>query len=642
MLEGETMSTLGVASVDAPSVDGRTASEPFPAKPGTLAGRVMARLRAPSRFEGMFTPLQRRLGVLWVVLVVPTMAVYGLFATTPDRYIFIFVFFASGAFTAPGLVVAVIGVRKAHPRERICYLLSAVGLVLIFGIGLAMLANVAFGWTFANIAGPPVATAAGVAIITSAVMLTRRRSGRRALSVDLIEAAMSLLVVLAPAVLIWGERVVNAEQAWFTIPSACAAVAAVFAAYWAAAMLVRGGPEAGSLEAIAVALAVTAAADAVAQVAQGISGFTLPASPLLVLHALCMSQLLLLPLFLRRTSLRGLDRLPPQAQVRGGALAAILTLAGLPVLLVTTLALAGRQAWTVPFSLAVLALLLVLAAVRHLLNVRETQRLYGHLESASEERRALLAQVMKRADDDRHRVAAELHEQAVSAYASFVSFIQVVGTPSGAGGGGALTGASTMVRDDLARHADSLRHLMLAIKPLEPEGNGAQTLTAPIHAFVDGLYGDRAAPTLRVEVADGLVLDWISETIALRIIQEALRNVWLHSDAGRVDVVIAAGGDGLVEVRVTDDGVGFDPVHTLFESGIAAMRSFAGAVDGRVTIDSRPGAGTSVVATLGRTGTDDVAPPSLSLAATSLPEPEEQDSLPAGPPRLRLVRNSGG
>ena len=79
----------------------------------------------------------------------------------------------------------------------------------------------------------------------AAVTLTRRRSGGRALSVDLVEAAMALLVVLAPAILIWGERVVRAEEAWFTVPAACGGVATVFAAYWTAAMLVRGGPEAG-------------------------------------------------------------------------------------------------------------------------------------------------------------------------------------------------------------------------------------------------------------------------------------------------------------------------------------------------------------------------------------------------------------
>jgi signal transduction histidine kinase len=628
------MPTLGVAGVDALSVGEPPPPGPLRAGPETRVARAMTRLRSPSRFDGLFTPLQRRVGVLWACVVVPSMAAFGLFATTPDRYVFIFVFFASGAFTTPALYVALLGVRNGPPRDRTAYALASAGLAVIFLIGCAMLLNVGFGWTFGNPLGPPAASLAGTSIVAAAVLLTRGRSGGRALSVDLVEAAMALLVVVAPAVLIWGERVVTADQAWFTVPAACGAIITVFAAYWTAAMLVRGGPEAGTHEAIAVGLALTGAADAVAQIAQGLSGFTLPASPLLVIHALCMSQLLLLPLFLHRRSLRGLDRLPPQAQVRGGALVAVLTLVGLPILLVTTLALDDRQAWTVPISLGVLALLLVLAAARHLLNVRETQRLYGHLASASEERRALLAQVMKRADDDRHRVAAELHEQAVSAYASFVSFIQAVGGPaSGAGGTTALTGASTLVRDDLARHAESLRSLMLAIKPLEPGGSGTQALAAPVRAFVDSLYGDRPAPAVRVEVADGLVLDWISETVALRIIQEALRNVWRHSDAARVDVTIALTGSGLVEVRVADDGVGFDPVQTLFESGIAAMRSFAGAVDGRVTIDSAPGRGTSVIATLGRTGTDDAA-------AAPAPEPRLDGGDGADRPRLRLVRDA--
>jgi signal transduction histidine kinase len=619
------MSTLGVAGVDASTGGGPVPSPPFPARPARPVARAVTRLRAPSRYDGLYSPLQRRLGVIWAALVVPSMAFWGLFATTPDRYIFVLVWFASGAFTLPALFVAAGGVRKAPPGLRMPYLLCAVGLGLIFSTGVGMLGNVVFGWTFGNPLGAPVASLAGATIVTGAVMVTRRRSGCRALSVDLIEAAMALLVVIAPAVLIWGERVVDADDAWYAVPAACGAVGAVFAAYWTLAMWARGGPDAGPLEGFAIGLALTGAVNAVAQVAQGVSGFTLPAIPLLMLHALCMSHLLLMPLFLPRTSLRGLDRLPPQAQVRGGAAAAVLTLAGLPVLLLTTLALADRQAWTVPFSLGVMALLLVLAAARHLLNVRETRRLYGHLEAASEERRTLLAQVMRRADDDRHRVAAELHEQAVSAYASFVSFIQAVATPTGAGAGPSpvLAGASTLVRDDLARHAESLRHLMLAIKPLEP-GPASPTLTAPVHAYVDSLYGDRVAPEVGVSVADGLVLDWISETVALRIIQEALRNVWQHSDARHVDVAIAARPDGVVEVRVTDDGVGFDPTGTLFESGLAAIRSFAGAVNGRVEVDSAPGAGTTVIASLGA-GPDEARPPAAQA--------------PAGPPRLRLIRS---
>ena len=66
----------------------------------------------------------------------------------------------------------------------------------------------------------------------------------------------------------------------------------------------------------------------------------------------------------------------------------------------------------------------MLAALRQLAAARETRRLYGEVERAAETRRELLAQLMQRTDEDRHRVAAQLHEQAVSAYASFVSFMQ--------------------------------------------------------------------------------------------------------------------------------------------------------------------------------------------------------------------------
>jgi hypothetical protein len=101
-----------------------------------------------------------------------------------------------------------------------------------------------------------------------------------------------------------------------------------------------------------------------------------------------------------------------------------------------------------------------------------------------------------------------------------------------------------------------------------------------------------------VSIAGRLVLDWTTETIALRIVQEALRNVQRHSGATNVDVMIDTVADG-VEVHVVDDGIGFDPAGTLFESGIAAMREFAALTGGTITIASAPGAGTTVTAHLG-------------------------------------------
>jgi signal transduction histidine kinase len=163
---------------------------------------------------------------------------------------------------------------------------------------------------------------------------------------------------------------------------------------------------------------------------------------------------------------------------------------------------------------------------------------------------------------------------------------------------------------------------MLAIRPIEIDRRRSETLDAPIQAYLDSLYGDSRAPRLEVVVDPALVLDWITETLVFRIVQEALRNTWRHSRAGRVAVEICS-SDRAVEVRIRDDGVGFDPTATLFESGIAAMRSFAAVGDGSLRIESAPGEGTLVVARLG-----DDTPHPVASPPEPTPAPRHLHALP--------------
>jgi signal transduction histidine kinase len=349
-----------------------------------------------------------------------------------------------------------------------------------------------------------------------------------------------------------------------------------------------------------VTLVLLGVVNAVAQTAQGVSGFTLPSAPLIGLHALCMSLLLLVPLYVPSDISAGLDRLPPQAQVRGAGLPSATILFGLPVLLLAALVQRNRVDWAIAFTLSVVVLLSVLAAVRQLLAVRETRRLYALVEQASDDRRDLLARVIRRIDDDRHAVAAQLHEQAMSAYATFVSYLMATDRPTAHERvrSAILHEASALVRDDLSRQAESLRQLMLAVGPLDAGHSRSESLRVPIQAYVHNLYGDGPVPQVDVEVDPDLVLDWITETIVLRVVQEALRNVWRHSSATQVDVSLRATGS-VVELEVVDDGVGFDPDDGFYESGIAAMRSFAAFANGSLVLDSTPGDGTTVRMTVG-------------------------------------------
>jgi signal transduction histidine kinase len=110
----------------------------------------------------------------------------------------------------------------------------------------------------------------------------------------------------------------------------------------------------------------------------------------------------------------------------------------------------------------------------------------------------------------------------------------------------------------------------------------------------------------------------------LRIAQEAMTNVHRHADADRIRVTVAVDG-GDVVLTVEDDGRGFDvqePRPTDF--GLLAMRERSALINGRLRIESRPGAGTAV------TVTAPIAPPVVGNLASAWPSAGGEDpELPA-------------
>ena len=86
--------------------------------------------------------------------------------------------------------------------------------------------------------------------------------------------------------------------------------------------------------------------------------------------------------------------------------------------------------------------------------------------------------------------------------------------------------------------------------------------------------------------------------VLFRVVQEALSNVRKHSEAGRVSVALRS-KRSFVELTVTDDGCGFDP--RLLETdrlGLAGISERVRLLGGAVEIETTPGHGTTVRATL--------------------------------------------
>ena len=591
---------------------------------------------------GVFATRTRRAGWLWLAASLPLAIAMGTVVHGEQGYVAGWVL-VSGLFTTPALVIGAVLCRRVDGEQQAFWRWWAAGTASLYLVGCILLVWAVTGAPALPRVSGVFGVAATVAYSVALIRSMRQHSGARAVTVDLLEAAMCTVGIVALAVPVAFDRVVRSDAAWFTVPSALIGICLVSSLCWAMLLFRRLDGPSRAPEAIGVVVALLCIADAVAQTAQGVSGFALPAPPLFVLQALCMGLLMMTPLHEPKVAATGLDRLPPHAQVRGAGLGSVLVIGLLAALVVETVAVGPAVPWAGTFLVVVVLLEVVLLAARYQLAAQETHRLYGRIAEAAEERRHLLTEMVHSVDHDRHRTAARLHEQATSAYVAFASYLRTNGLADDDGRPGSL-GA---VREELAAQAESFRQLMLAIRPLEGTGPAPRRLTTTITAYVDSLYGDAPAPVLVVDIDPDVELDWTTETVAFRILQEALRNVWAHAQARHVRVAVGLDDDRLV-LEVDDDGRGFDPDALLYESGLATMRSFTDLSGGSLTLTSAPGAGTSVVAALGEGPAPVATAAAVSATSTpATPSDPRRGTRAAGPivgdvdaavgPHLRLV-----
>lgn len=123
-----------------------------------------------------------------------------------------------------------------------------------------------------------------------------------------------------------------------------------------------------------------------------------------------------------------------------------------------------------------------------------------------------------------------------------------------------------------------------------------------LHAALEILtreFGERSG--LRIETQlEELALSDSAALAVYRLVQESLTNVLRHAQASRVELSLQA-LPGAVQVRVQDDGRGFDLARVgAGHHGLLGMRYRLEALGGRLDIDAAPGRGTRLLARLPR------------------------------------------
>lgn len=138
------------------------------------------------------------------------------------------------------------------------------------------------------------------------------------------------------------------------------------------------------------------------------------------------------------------------------------------------------------------------------------------------------------------------------------------------------------------------------IEDLRPSSLANLGLTAALEILARE-FSERSG----VEVASSLEAVELDEAVQLtvyRLVQESLTNVGKYAEATQVDISLRDYSNH-VEVEVRDNGKGFEAARTRPSThGLAGMRHRVEAAGGRLTVESRPGAGTRIFAVLPKGG----------------------------------------
>ena len=206
-------------------------------------------------------------------------------------------------------------------------------------------------------------------------------------------------------------------------------------------------------------------------------------------------------------------------------------------------------------------------------------------DQARRVQRDAFRRVVQAQEEERRRLARELHDETGQALASILLGLKTLEEASDVAELGERVAA---LRSRVVETLQDVRRLAVELRPAALDDFG---LEPALERLVSG-FAEQTG--LRVELESRLRDDRLPqevETVLYRIVQEALTNIVKHADAGRVSIVVTQRA-GSVGAIVEDDGRGFDPEQdTNGGIGLIGMRERVALLDGSMTIESARGRG---------------------------------------------------
>lgn len=265
--------------------------------------------------------------------------------------------------------------------------------------------------------------------------------------------------------------------------------------------------------------------------------------------------------------------------------------------------------WWFRGGLAIMVIVAVIGAHRRRTAVlkrrnRELEELQEQREHARQELaiaydrlRQLTRRLEAAKEEERKRIALELHDDMGPALTAVIINLQLISTSGDAEKTPHRLEESIDIVD---RMVEQIRDLSLALRPPLLDDVG---LVPALKGYLETV-SERTGLEINVAVADTVgSLPPEIEITAFRVVQEAVSNVVRHAEARHVAIRVGR-HNGVLELAIEDDGVGFDVVDTIQDPttgralGLLGMEERVRGLNGTFEIESDPGSGTRILAAL--------------------------------------------
>jgi PAS domain S-box-containing protein len=222
----------------------------------------------------------------------------------------------------------------------------------------------------------------------------------------------------------------------------------------------------------------------------------------------------------------------------------------------------------------------------------ENAVLFAQMQASTQRLQSLSRRLVEAQESERRNIARELHDEAGQALASLRYGLRLLEREVGSGDSVTERVAELMHQTDAV--IDGLHRLAADLRPASLDHLGLDaalrqyTRAAAAKFGLTVHFGARGFSSERLPA--------VVETALYRVVQEAMTNAVRHARATRVDVLAERRGERVM-VMVEDNGVGFEAEHIQRGEhiGLLGMRERAEALGGTLTVESAPGAGTTVV-----------------------------------------------